>query len=391
MRKLGISLMAASLAWLSAPVPSHAAQVFTTDLIVQGSECVGFDCNSSESFGFDTIRLKENNLRIHFNDTSNSGSFPSNDWRIVINDSANGGANYFAIEDSTAGNQPFRVDAGAGANALRIESGGNVGLGNSNPAVELHVTDGDTPTLRLEQDGSSGFTPQTFDVASNEANFFIRDVTNGSRLPFRIRPGAGTSSIDIKSDGSVVMFPGSSNQTAEASLHVKRTNDTAQLLVEDTGSAAQDLLVLRNAGPSRFVLTNTASTGNSTEWRFNHANNGALRIAADDGDVELDLDQNGNMTITGNFFAQGGTQLNVPDYVFAPDYNLMPLTELATFIKEEKHLPNIPSAKEIGNAGAINMTEMQLKLLEKVEELTLYTLAQEKTINELQERLAALE
>ena len=60
---------------------SEDAQTIATDLIVQGSECVGFDCVSSESFGFDTQRYKENNLRIHFNDTSSSASFPSNDWR----------------------------------------------------------------------------------------------------------------------------------------------------------------------------------------------------------------------------------------------------------------------------------------------------------------------
>ena len=60
------------------------------DVIISFSLCVGNDCVNGESFGFDTIRLKENNLRIHFQDTSNSASFPTNDWRIVINDSSNG-------------------------------------------------------------------------------------------------------------------------------------------------------------------------------------------------------------------------------------------------------------------------------------------------------------
>ena len=86
-----------------------------------------------------------------------------------------------------------------------MDDAGNVGFGTQTPVVELHAADGDTPTLRLEQNGSSGFTPQTWDLASNETNFFIRDVTNSSRLPFRIRPGAVTSSLDIQSDGDVVM------------------------------------------------------------------------------------------------------------------------------------------------------------------------------------------
>ncbi|MCA9438343.1 MAG: tail fiber domain-containing protein, partial [Candidatus Omnitrophica bacterium] len=69
--------------------------------------------------------------------------------------------------------------------------------------VELHLADGDTPTIRLEQDGSSGWTAQTWDVAGNETNFFIRDVNNGSKLPFRIRPGAPDNSLYIDTDGDV--------------------------------------------------------------------------------------------------------------------------------------------------------------------------------------------
>jgi hypothetical protein len=83
--------------------------VHLDDVIITGSLCVGFDCVNGESFGFDTLRLKENNLRIHFQDTSTSASFPSNDWRIVINDTANGGASYFGVEDSSAARHPFRA------------------------------------------------------------------------------------------------------------------------------------------------------------------------------------------------------------------------------------------------------------------------------------------
>ena len=74
--------------------------VHLDDVIIDGSLCVGQDCVNGENFGFDTLRLKENNLRIHFQDTSNSASFPTNDWRIVVNDSSNGGSNHFSIEDS---------------------------------------------------------------------------------------------------------------------------------------------------------------------------------------------------------------------------------------------------------------------------------------------------
>jgi len=179
-------------------------QVFLDDVIVDGSICIGQDCVNGENFGFDTQRIKENNLRIHFDDTSASASFPSNDWRITINDSSNGGSNYFAIEDATAGNIPFRVEAGAGVNALYVSrSGGNVGFGTATPVVEAHIADGDTPTLRLEQNGANGWTPQTWDIAGNETNFFIRDVNNGSKLPFKIKPGAPDNSFFVAANGNI--------------------------------------------------------------------------------------------------------------------------------------------------------------------------------------------
>lgn len=177
-------------------------QVIPDDLIVQGSACVGFDCVNNENFGFDTIRLKENNLRIKFEDTS-TGTFPTTDWQLTANDSASGGSNKFSIEDITGVKVPFTVTAGAATNSIFVDSTGRVGFRTSTPVLDLHVATSNTPAMRLEQNNLGGFTAQTWDVAGNEANFFIRDVTSGSRLPFRIRPGAPTSSIDINAEGRV--------------------------------------------------------------------------------------------------------------------------------------------------------------------------------------------
>ena len=69
---------------LSLCPPALADNVILDDLIVDGSACIGFDCVNGESFGLDTIRLKEHKLRIDFKDTSNTASFPDRDWRIVI-------------------------------------------------------------------------------------------------------------------------------------------------------------------------------------------------------------------------------------------------------------------------------------------------------------------
>lgn len=79
-----------------------------------------------------------------------------------------------------------------------------------------------------------------------------------------------------------------------------------------------------------------------------------------------------------------------PDYVFKKDYKLMPLNELALFISTHNHLPNMKSAEEIAtNNKQIEVGEMQVKLLEKVEELTLYILQQQQQIDELKSKLGA--
>lgn len=363
-------------------------QQFLDDVIVVGSICVGQDCNNGENFGFDTGRYKENNLRIHFDDTSSSASFPSNDWRISINDSSNGGSSYFAVEDATAGNTPFRIEAGAGANAIHVDaSGGNVGLGTATPVVELHVTDGDSPSMRLEQNGSSGFTPQTWDIAGNETNFFVRDVTNGSKLPFKIRPGAPDNSIYIDTDGDVGM--GSASPTA--ALHVRRTNGNAGLLIEEASSTAafRYMATFENdaGGGMAFQMTNAShsidfnNTGavGSEQFRINHV----------DGDSqELSLDRAGNLVITGTLTTATQT---IPDYVFADDYKLMSLEELRTFIEREKHLPNIPSESEVEAQGKmVDLSVFQMLLLEKIEELTLYTLQQQETIEQQKEEITDL-
>ena len=79
-----------------------------------------------------------------------------------------------------------------------------------------------------------------------------------------------------------------------------------------------------------------------------------------------------------------------PDYVFEDDYKLMPLDELAAFIAEEGHLPKIATEKEVEAFGGVKLGELQIQLLEKVEELTLYTLQQEERIKAQQEAYDAL-
>jgi hypothetical protein len=151
-------------------------------------------------------------------------------------------------------------------------------------------------------------------------------------------------------------------------------------IVEDTGvaGAADILLRLENNGPPRFDQTDTnanvtfrQSVGLAGTKRFYRV----IDIA--DGTVELELTGDGNLIISGALTTAGGSY---PDYVFADSYPLLPLSELASFIAEHGHLPNVPTAADSDGGKSVNMTELQLRLLEKVEELTLYTLQQEEKL-----------
>ncbi|OAN77645.1 hypothetical protein A8B82_12070 [Sulfitobacter sp. EhC04] len=371
---------ATSLAGLAA-IPATAQ-----DLVVDGSLCVGFDCPANPSFGSDTIRLQENNLRIHFDDTSTAGSFPSNDWAIQANDQANGGASYLAIVDRTAGRTVFSVAANARSNALVVDSQGDVGIGTANATTTIHAVDGDTPTLRLAQDTSSGFAAQTWDLAGNETSFFIRDSSNGSTLPFRIRPGAASNSLVIDTDNDV----GIGTLTSEASLHVKRT-----------GSNEATVLIESVTGDSSFVIEQAGTT--SAAWEFrNQADSGRLNVGLVGGNTPLKIDNgadnnllklgtNANssaVVVTGELLVNNIT-MNVPDYVFEPGYALPSLHEVEAFIHQNGHLPGVPSAKKVASDGALNMTEMQMAQLEKIEELTLHSIAQQKTIEAQETALTA--
>lgn len=290
----------------------EADQVIPDDLIVQGSGCFGFDCVNNESFGFDTIRLKENNLRIKFEDTS-VGSFPTNDWQLTANDSAGGGASKFSIEDITGSKVPFTVTAGASTNSIFVDSTGRVGFRTSTPVLDLHVNTSNTPALRLEQNNSGGFTAQTWDIGANEANFFVRDVTGGSRLSFRIRPGAPTSSLDISADGDVGVGTGSPS----AKLHVQSSgagSTDGKVFVENTNATvvSREALELRNAGGPVVMIFKDSTA--AARWVNGTSGENFLMNNQANGGVEFTLTGTGSLTIAGTL-TQGSSRDIKTDFV----------------------------------------------------------------------------
>ena len=353
--------------------------VINDDLIVDGSACIGFDCVNGESFSFDTIRLKENNLRIKFDDTSVASSFPRNDWQLTANDSANGGASKFSIDDISGNRTPFTVEANARSHSLYVDDGGRIGSRTSTPSTEIHTIDGDTPTLRLQQDGSSGFAPQTWDVAGNETNFFIRDVTNGSTLPFRIRPGAPTSALFVDVDGDV----GLGTASPDASLHVRRTDDSARILVEEASAVRAQraaMILLRTDGGPGFTFEDTG-TGNA--WNFTMDLNGQFRAnPASTGNAFI-FNPNGNLSIDGTLTTGGSCSIGC-DRVFQPGYELPSIEEHAADMWEKSHLPAVGPTIE---GQPLNITRKTEGILNELEKAHIYI---ERLNNKLKDKDAQL-
>ena len=83
-------------------------------------------------------------------------------------------------------------------------------------------------------------------------------------------------------------------------------------------------------------------------------------------------------------------RIPVPDYVFAKDYKLRTLNEVEAYIKANSHLPEIPSAQELEKNGLM-LAEMNMNLLKKIEELTLYLIEQNKKIDVQNSKILLLE
>lgn len=269
-------LSAISLAMI-ASYHAQADQVIQDDSIVVGSICIGLDCVNGENFGFDTIRLKENNVRIRAVDSSSTSSFPNADWQLTFNESSNGGLNKFSIEQTDSNKIPFTIIGQAPNNSLFISQSGNVGMGTTTPLLDLEIQSGNSPSIRLSQDGSAGFTAQAWDVGGNETSFFIRDVSNGSTLPFRIAPNAPNSSIHVAADGDV----GFSTNTPDGQFdvaHAANANNHA-FFIDPSSNVGVNI----DNGFLPSGLFDVQTTGGVS--RFNVANSGSVGIGAIDAKV----------------------------------------------------------------------------------------------------------
>jgi len=274
----------------------------------------------------------------------------------------------------------------------------SIGIGTSVPAERLHINNG---SLRMSRSSSfdnkvvfnmpasitaSEYEGLQFTVA-NIDKAFIGYVSNAF-VPSVLRLSGGASSrndISISSTGNVGIGTGD----PQALFHVAGNG-----LFDGTNPTIQ----LQNSGVDKGFIQ--LSTDNIRIGTNSSNTNGNFVIRTGGGD-RVFVDNAGNVSIAtqtdapGYKLRLGGKMIceevkvklqgSWPDYVFDKNYYRPGFPELEKFILTNKHLPNIPNAAEVAKNG-IELGDMQKRLTEKVEELTLYILDLHKRIAELEKK-----
>lgn len=315
---------------------------------------------------------------------------PNSSWGEYLKVGGNGRGTTKASVVSTNGN--LHLDSKDGnatyinhyskGNTYLNPQGGIVGIGTSSPQNPLHIVSS-THHHQLKLQGTNGkhswiqFYPNgsnmiNWQIGANTNGFSIYDVSN-SKYNLTV-DNSGNIGIGISNPSSKLqLMNGNNGISFEATeswegLGFNRSAKNGQIL-NITKSAWQF-----TARDERFSLEGYNGASNNL---LNILKNGNIGIGTKSPDMKL--------TVKGNIHAEEvKIDLNVPapDYVFKKNYDLRTIEEVEKFIKENSHLPEIPSAKEFEQNGVMQ-AEMDMNLLKKIEELTLYTIQQQKEIESL--------
>ncbi|WP_234859280.1 tail fiber protein [Aquimarina aquimarini] len=282
----------------------------------------------------------------------------------------------------------------------KIDSTGNVGIGLTTPNAPLHI-----------RKNQSGWLQEIAGTAPSQGDFVGVKVLSGyagetskwvgisaiAESLYSNKTGLGlytgtSERLRITHNGNV----GIGLTTPNAPLHIRKNQSGWLQEIAGTAPNQGDFVGVKvlsgYAGEtSKWVGISAIAeslysnktglglyTGTSERLRITH--NGNIGIGTTSPDMKL--------TVNGNIHAKEvKIDLNIPapDYVFKEDYKLRSIEEVANFIKENSHLPEIPSAKEFEQNGVMQ-AEMDMSLLKKIEELTLYTIQQEKKIQKLEKQ-----
>lgn len=270
----------------------------------------------------------------------------------------------------------------------------------------LSISNGNSVTLPAPSPQTLSQSGNVVTLSNGGGSFTLPNLTDTDAQSLTL-----TGNVLSISNGNSVTLPAQSPQT------LSQSGNTITL---SNGGGSFNLPTTSVVAGTNVTVTGTGTTANPFTVSANdtslYANNGIINQATTtNGNRVVDLNNsniwfstanstsNGKMYLgstavypnaTGNYrlFVEGGiltekvkvalrSSANWADYVFANDYQLMPLSEVEAFVKTNKHLPGIDSAEQLAKDG-IDVAAMQSKQMEKIEELTLYIIDQDKKIAE---------
>ncbi len=308
----------------------------------------------------DEIRLKTNGTdRLYVKNNGNIGigiSTPDSKLDVSGGIDINDYIRHNGDENTTIGfaqNDEIRLKTN-GTDRLYVKNNGNIGIGISTPDSKLDVSGGIDINDYIRHNGDEN---TTIGFAQNDE---IRLKTNGS------------DRVSVKSNGNVgigTLSP-SEKLSVFGGLQIGNTQSLNQGTIRWTGADFEGY--------------------NGNEWvSLTRSEAGIANIdpiyITEEQNIGIGTEETGSfkLAVDGSIGARGVHVTNAnpwPDYVFADDYDLPSLNSVKEYINKEKHLSEIPSAKEIEKNGH-DLGEMDAKLLKKIEELTLYTIKQQELID----------
>jgi hypothetical protein len=256
---------------------------------------------------------------------------------------------------------------------MTIDENGLVGIGTTNPTSILSINSTD-PIVQLKNAGvDKGFVQ----LVNNDIKIGTNvDNDNGK---FIVRTN-GTDRLTVNNKGQMGLNVNPDDFSGSFSVGEDQDGNAAIVLTKD------------NALKAKLSTNGTTTTLSSHTGAFYiYRDNGSPFVMHSDGSFSMGGHINAigyRFSVYGKAIAYEFTALpyaSWPDYVFADNYKLRPLSEVKKFISENKHLPNIPAASEIEKNG-IQLGDMSKRLMEKVEELTLYVIQLQEQVDELKKR-----